>query len=231
MAQNKVKLVTAYVDLGLTKRPSEEFHALGNRLINAAWPHVRAFTDFPYQRCWVASAVHYEVPAANARAEDRFATDTEHVRSNIIQHSPVQWLSLAAAEDPAPDVFVWLGYSILKQGDFTGKRLQEQHVVDFLAKVAKYPFSDIPIPSIRPWEPVSVHGDNWQYVGSTVIAPRRFLPAMTGSYKYEAREFIRRHKCIPLDLAIWPSVVEKSGLPFRPYAAEYDATQLTNFPG
>lgn len=225
---NKVKVVTAYVDLGLTKRPSGEFHHLGHKLIDACWPHVRVYGDFPFMWCWAHELG--ALPAANLRAEDRFATDLEHVRSNLIQHSPLQWLTLAAEEDPLPDVFVWLGYSIMKQGDFTGKPVTAAAVGTFLDNVAKYPFGDIPIPSIRPGDPVLPYGDNWQFVGSTIIAPRKFLPQMVKSYKSCLREFVRQYKAIPLDLAIWPAVVRSSGLPFAAYPAEYDRSQLENFP-
>src|SRR5262245_23171191 len=128
----KVKVVTAYVDLSLTKRPSAEFHALGSRLKAAVEPHCafRVFEHFPYEHCW-AHPFH-ALPAANLRAEDRFPTDAEHVRSNLIQHSPLQWLKLAMDEDPTPDVFVWLGYTIMKQGAFTGKPVTETAIGDFL---------------------------------------------------------------------------------------------------
>lgn len=226
----KVKVVTAYVDLGLSKRPASSFHALGQELALACGERIRVYPDFPFQRCWVAAETQAAYPAANRRAEDRFVNDTEHVRSNIIQHSPLQWLTLAAAEDPEPTAFVWLGYSILKQGDFTGKRVRPKDVHKFLTAVEKYPFGNIPIPSIRPEDPVLPYGDNWQFVGSTLIIPRTHLPAVWRSYKAELRNFVLKYKAIPLDLAIWPAVVRNSGLPFRPYPAEYDATQLANFP-
>lgn len=231
---NKVKVVTAYCDLGLTKRPSAEFHALGGDLLAACaaadvpW---RFFDDYPFLLTWVPFEFLHITKAANPRAEDRFATDLEHLKSNMIQHSPVQWLEEAAAEDPEPDVFVWLGYSLTKQGDFTGKPIRPEDVHKFLTKVSEYPFGDIPIPSIRPNDPIAPFGDNWQFVGSTIIVPRRFLSQMARSYRTCLCEFVRVHRAIPLDLAIWPAVVRTSGLPFTPYKAEYDATQLTNFPG
>lgn len=228
----KVKVVTAYVDLNLTKRPSTEFHATGFKLLDAVdSSQMRLFANFPFSYCWAGDQFGVKYPPANPRAEDRFVTEDEHLRSNLIQHSPLQWVSEAAAEDPEPDVFVWMGYSIMKQGAFTGKPVCQKNVVEFLTKVSKYPFGDIPIPSIRPDDPISPFGDNWQFVGSTIIVPRKFLEQMTRAYKFELIEFVRKFRKIPLDLAIWPSVVRNSGLPFRPYPAEYDATQLTNFPG
>lgn len=225
----KVQVVTAYVDLGLTKRPSAEFNEQGYRLHHACAGRIRVFDGFPYQRCWLAQEVHYEVPAANPRAEDRFATDTEHVRSNILQHSPIQWLRDAYDMDPDVDVFVWLGYSLLKQGDFTGKRITEEHVVRFLDRLEHWTPDHLPFPGIAGRGPINVHGDNWRFCGSTLIVPRQFLPQVERSYKFNAREFVRRHHCVPLDLAIWPAVEDNSGLPWRQYQAEYDHTQLSNF--
>lgn len=228
---NKVKVITAYVDLGLTKRPSEAFHNYGMELLEAVGGrNMRVFHDYPFLMTWVPFEFLYIEKAANPRAEDRFATDLEHLKSNMIQHSPVQWLEEAAAEDPEPDVFVWMGYSLMKQGDFTGKRITADHVRKFLEKVQNWTPDCIPIPSISPDAPIAPFGDNWQFVGSTVIAPRKFLPQMVRSYKVCLREFVRQYRAIPLDLAIWPAVVRTSGLPFRPYPAEYDRTQLEHFP-
>lgn len=227
----KVKAVTAYVDLGLTQRPSLDFHVLGQRLIRACGGRVTVFNEFPFESCWAARAFP-GLPAANPRALDRFVTDKEHVRSNLIQHSPVQWVAKAYARDPFDtDVFVWMGYSLLKQGAFTGKPITEDHVSNFLDACEKYPFNDIPFPGILPRAPVNPHGDNWRFCGSTVIFPRRYLDRIVKSYFAKMRQFVHTYDAIPLDLAIWPEVERDSGLPWRFYKGEYDATQLTNFPG
>lgn len=228
---NKVKVVTAYVPLTVQNMKPESFHELGSRLACACGDRIRVFRDFPYNECWLAREIPPGVSPANPRALDRFATEEEHLRSNVVQHSPVQWVSLAAAEDPEPDVFVWMGYSLLKQGDFTGKRITEAHVVNFLRAVERYPFTDLPFPGIASFGPISVFGDNWRFCGSTVIMPRKFLDMIVKSYKFHMRSFLLAHRKVPLDLAIWPMVEQRSGLPWRFYPAEYDYTQLTNFPG
>ena len=228
----KVQVVTAYVPLKVQNMNEEQFHALGTRLCNAAidgGASVKCFDDFPFEDCWLAQ----ENPphkCANPRATDRFATDEEQWRSNIIQHSPMQWVSLAAAADPEPEVFVWLGYSLLKQGDFTGKRITEKHVTDFVRRLEGLNLQTIPVPGISERLPVNDLGDNWRFCGSTIIVPRKFLMGIAKSYFFECRRFIRRVKAVPLDLAIWPSVEANSGLPWQWYKAEYDYTQLTNLP-
>lgn len=229
-----VKVVTAYVDLGLTKRPSAEFHKLGSQLISACTGYgdqIRAFLDFQYDTCWAVRETPAEYAPANPTAWDRFTTVEEHRRSNLIQHSPLQWMQMAAQEDPA-DVYVWLGYSILKQGDFTGHRCKVEQLQPFLEKVARFDYSrGIPIPSIRPDDPLQPFGDNWQFVGSTLVIPRRRISEVSLAYHTAYKDFLMLFRAVPLDLAIWPMVVRQHGLPFLPYGAEYDATQWTNFPG
>lgn len=230
MAVSLVKVVTAYVDLGLTKRPPESFHALGAKLI-ACCPSIRVFRDFPFDQCWLNKENAAWYPPANERAPDRFANYEEHWRSNVLQHTPVQWVEMAAAEDPEPDVFVWIGYSVFKQGGWNARPVRQEDVCEFLTRAGNYKFDDIPFPGIAEKTPVLPHGNNWRFCGSTVIFPRAYLAQMVKSYKYEARAFLRRHNAIPLDLAIWPAVEQNSGLPFRFYQAEYDRTQFTGFPG
>lgn len=225
-----VKVVTAYIDLGLTKRPSSEFHELGHDLLQAldldGVCYLRDFSD-----CWVTKEPGISsLPAANKRAEDRFANDTEHVMSNMIQHSPMQWLREAYTQFDV-DVYVWMGYSLLKQGDFTGKRITQQHVREFVKNLKSWDPVDIPFPGMADTREVNVHGDNWRWCGSVLVFPSEYLAQAFRDYKTCARWFFRTHECIPLDLAIWPHVEKVSSmLPFRQYKTEYDYTQLTNFP-
>lgn len=225
-----VKVVTAYVDLGLVQRPSASFHALGHDLLQAIDLDGVCYRP-KYEDCWLTKEPYVPLlPAANARALDRFMTDDEHVRSNIIQHSPIQWLAQALEEFPNIDVFVWMGYSLLKQGDFTGKRIYRRHVAEFIRNLKEWEPFGIPFPGMSNKEPLKPFGDNWRFCGSTLVIPRKHLPAVVGSYKTCARGFLRTYHAIPLDLAIWPMVENTSGLPFQFYKAEYDYTQLTNFP-
>lgn len=226
----RTKVVTAYVDLGLNRRPAASFHALGDRLISCC-PNIRVFRDFPFSECWLNHENAAWYPPANERATDRFDNCEEHWKSNVLQHTPIQWVEMAAAEDPEPEVFVWIGYSVFKQGEHTGLPVREQDVSLFLDKVSSFPFGCIPFPGIAPKGPLLPHGNNWRFVGSTVIFPRPYLAQMAKSYRFEARRFLRRYQSVPLDLAIWPSVEEHSGLPFQFYQAEYDRTQFTAFPG
>lgn len=225
-----VKVVSGYVDLDLAAHPAPEFHALGKRLGDACGARLQVVWPYVYDDCWLAKETA-GLPPANVRAADRFMTGVEHVRSNTIQHSPMEWMRLVYDQDPVSDVFVWLGYTIMKQGAFTGKPITEAHVREFLEKVERWTPDCIPLPGITGRAPVDVHGNNWRFCGSTLIVPRQFVVPLERAYKFEAREFVRKHQCIPIDLAIWPAVEANSGLPIRWYGAEYDATQLTNFPG
>lgn len=228
---SNVKVVSAYVPLTVENMDRSGFKELGRRLRSACGDKILVLEDFPFGHCWLA---HANPPwrAANERAADRFKTEDQHIRSNLIQHSCTQWASLAAAADPTVTTWVWLGYSILKQGAFTGKPVTEKHVEDFLLAVERYDFSrDIPFPGIEGRKPVLPHGNNWRFCGSTHIWPASDLPIIDAAYKRECMKFLDTYHAIPLDLAIWPAVEENNPrIPFAFYKAEYDATQLTNFP-
>lgn len=223
-----VRAVSAYVPL--LQRTGLQFHEWSTRLVTACDGNITFFSPFPFEQCWLAQE-HPPWKAANARATDRFQNDDEHIRSNIIQHSPTQWATMAAAADPSVDVWVWLGASLLKQGAWRNNQITEAHIAEFLRRVAaRSSYDDIPFPGIEPAKPVQDHGDNWRFVGSTHIWPTKFLSAIHHAYQFECRRFIRRVGAVPIDLAIWPAVEQNSGLPFRFYQGEYDASQLTNFP-
>lgn len=224
-----VKVITAYCDLGLTKRPKEEFHAFGENLIDACSPDIHAYT-YDMHDAWNWSSCK-DFPAANARAYDRFDDDLEHARSNLIQHTPIQWLEEACLDFPQTDVFVWMGYSILKQGGHTGNLLKPHHVSEFVSKMKSWVPDGLPFPGMSPrTDPIDPFGDNWRFCGSTLIVPREYVFRVGRSYRASLGSFVKQHVSIPLDLAIWPMVEFSSGLPWHWYPAEYDYTQLTNFP-
>lgn len=224
----RAKVVTAFVPLKVKHLSSDEYHAYGRQLEAACGPHrFRCFDNFPLDDCWLAKENPPLVPASETPS-DRYETREDHARSNIVQHSRTQWARMAAYEDPDVEVLVWLDLAIMKQGVWLNNQITHGHVLDFLAEVEKLPSGIIPFPGIEDRKPVDPSGNNWRFCGSTHIWPVQFLPELDRQYKFYTREFIRRHGTIPLDLAVWPTVEERSGLPFRWYKAEYDATQLTN---
>lgn len=225
----KVKVVSAFVPLKVKHLSEDQYHDFGAQLEAACTGRARFFRGFRFEACWLYGENPPGVPATET-PKDRYETDQDFVNSNIVQHSRTQWALMAAAEDPSIDVIVWLDYGILKQGDFTGKRLQSHHVTEFLDRIEGWEPSYIPFPGITdPPSPVIPHGNNWRFCGSTHIWPVKYLKQIDHSYKFHTRNFIYNHKCTPLDLAIWPKVERHSGLPFRWYPAEYDYTQLTGF--
>lgn len=225
----KVKVVTAYVPLPVLHVSREKYKSLGNRLVDAIPDNIFVFDDYGIEDCWAYSV--RSTPPAQAVPSDRYASPADFVLSNIVQHQRTTWAMLAAVKEPDVDVWVWLDYGILKQGDFTGKPVTAKHVAEFVKRVATRPsLLDIPFPGIWPRGPISDTGDNWRFCGSTHIWRKAWLPLIDKAYRRECKLFIERTNTVPHDLPIWAHTELSSGLPFRWYAANHDATQLTNFP-
>lgn len=227
----KVTVVSAFVPLDVKHLSRDQYLDYGRQLAEACCDHgVRIFSPWPLSHCWLSQENPPMVPAAPVPA-DRYATPEANVQSNIVQHSRTQWAMLELEQHPDTDVIVWLDLAILKQGKWNGKPVTPEHIRWFLDHVAKDPLTDIPFPGISGPGPIDPHGNNWRFCGSTHIWPTQFLPQINEEYRVELRRFIRKYGQVPLDLAIWPAVEYNSGLPFRWYQAEYDHTQLSNFPG
>lgn len=230
----KVRVVSAYVPLNVRHLSREQYADYGKRMAAAIPRNVRIYYDYPLSLCWCHSFLQdvggLNFPPATSVPADRYATPADMTMSNIVQHQRTQWLMYTALEDPDADVLVWLDYAILKQGAFTGKPVTTEQIEQFVDAVARYTGDDIPFPGIWPKGPISDTGDNWRFVGSTHIIPRKYLAAVHQWYQHECRKFILRTKTIPLDLPVWAAVEENSGLPFVQYPANHDATQLTGFP-
>jgi hypothetical protein len=224
----RAKVVTAFVPLKVKHLTADGYHELGKQLEGAVGAdRFRFFDNFPLGDCWLAKENPPLVPASDTPA-DRYDTREDHARSNIVQHSRTQWALAALREDPSVDFIVWLDLGIMKQGAWLNNQITAAHVTQFIQDVEKLPSGIIPFPGIEERKPLNPSGNNWRFCGSTHIWPVQFLPEIDRQYKFYTREFIRKYGTIPLDLAVWPTVEELSGLPFRWYKAEYDATQLTN---
>ena len=224
----KVKVVTVYVPLHVKHMTPLLYHELGTKMIQATCGRGKYYAKW-LEDCWLHAEKPPMVPATETPS-DRYDTPEHHAESHIVQHSRTQWAMQLWEEEPDLDVIVWLDYGILKQGDFTNKKITPAHITEFLDKLEEWDPKDIPFPGIEEKKPVLPHGNNWRFCGSTHIWPTKFLKQIDHAYRFELRDFIYKHGKIPLDLAIWPAVEQRSGLPFRWYKAEYDYTQLTNFP-
>ncbi len=210
----------------------EGIKALGARLIEACDGKIVVFDDFPWRKCWLAKEDPPMVCAGQMGPwRNRFRNNEDHAQWAVVCNQLVLWASIAYDQDPSIEVIVSFTYTIMKQGAFTNKLMTADHVRDFLKRVKKYDFKDIPFPGITPqWAPPDPHGHNWRFCGSTHIWPTKWLRPIRKKYKNMVRRFIDQHHEIPLDLMIWPQMERYSGLPVRFYQAEYDYTQLTNFP-
>jgi len=235
-----VKIVTAFVPLDpppIHFKP-EQYHAYAASMANAAGKErFRAFNPFLLEECWLYKWLEernwLDLPPATSPAADRYPTPKHFVLSNIVQHSRCQWLSLAADEDPQCDVLVWMDYAIRKQGhSWDGHPgVEEHHITEFLEKIENSTFQDIPFAGIWDKTPIDPHGDHWRFVGSLHVIPRHWLAYVRWFYEHECRRWIEIYKTVPLDLPIWAILESNTSLPFRWYAANHDATQLTHFPG
>ena len=183
---------------------------------------------------WLDMAEWGTLPPATPASPDRYPTPQHFVNSNIVQHNRTRWLLHAAAAYPDDNIFIWLDYGLLKQGDFTGKRIQAKHIAPFVEKVERYYAAgnrDIPFPGIEPSGVVNARGNCWRFCGSTHIVPRWHLDAIDMAYRNTCCDFIAATQTIPLDLPIWALVEQfHPELPYRQYTAEYDYSQLSNFP-
>lgn len=223
----KVSVVSAFVPLEVKHLSPDEYHAYGNRLRSVCGDRLHVF-EHPLNECWAYG--FHDMPPAAATPGDRYASAQAHVASNIVQHNRTSWALRLQKTNPS-DVVVWFDYAILKQGAWRNNPVTEDHVRDFLQKLERMDvLEDIPFPGIEPMKVVDPHGNNWRFCGSTHIWPTQFLPQIHQEYRHELYQFVHRYRAVPLDLAIWPAVEFNSGLPFRWYKAEYDATQLTNLP-
>lgn len=232
---SNVKVVTAYVPIPVKHLNREQYMDYANRLVRTCDGKIAFFEDDKFEDLWLRKVRPHilDVPPAAPVPEDRYPDAKTNVMSHVIQHNRTTWSRRAVEEDPTIDVVIWLDLAIMKQGDFTGKKVTEDHVWDFVQRVGEYydaGHTDIPFPGIEERKPINVHGNNWRFCGSTHIWPVRYLNAIDMCYKTELLRFLYHEKCVPLDLAIWPLVEYRSLLPFKWYKAEYDYTQLTEFP-
>jgi hypothetical protein len=231
----RVKVVTGFVPLKIKHLTHEQYDVYYDKLLDGLDRHelpALMFESFAHLWCQQKHPDWLKLPLAAPRPTDRYETDEANMCSHFVQHNRTTWAMKAMHRHPTVDVWVWLDYGIMKQGAWCGRPLKPIHVHDFMCELQATPkWETIPFPGISGLDlPVSVHGNNWRFCGSTHVWPRRYLPEIDEAYKQELEWFVKEHNCVPLDLAIWPLVEKRHPeLPFRWYKAEYDYTQLTEF--
>jgi len=233
----RARIVSAFVPLKGMRHIDPHAYAANARAMVEHVPHQIFYDIFEtlWLYRWLDAAEWLTFPPATPAAPDRYPTPQHFVNSNIVQHNRTTWLMQAAEIYPDDDIFIWLDYGLLKQGDFTGKRIEAKHIPTFVEAVERYykaGHRDIPFPGISSIEPIQDRGNCWRFCGSTHIIPRWHLEDIHRAYRHACCNFIARTRTVPLDLPIW-ATVEKTNprLPYRWYQAEYDYTQLANFPG
>lgn len=218
----------------MTHLTGSQYKTLGAELITACDGKIRVF-EHPVDDCWLMNQPGVPVKVAAPVPADRYSSEAVNFLSNVIQHNRTTWALKMMEEDPDVEVAVWMDYGITKQGYWNGNPIKPEHIWNFLRAVERYDFVDMPFPGIERMQPINPHGNNWRFCGSTHIWPRAWLPQIDAVYKEALMRFIKEWKAVPLDLAIWPTVEEvclrERLVPFTWYKAEYDNTQLTNFPG
>ena len=237
----RAKIVTAFVPLeGMLHFKPEQYHEYAAKMEAAVTPdRFQAFRSFPLEDCWLYKYLcergWLNLPPATEVPTDRYPSPYHMVLSNIVQHNRTSWMRMAAREDQTADVFIWLDYAILKQGDWTGRRLRPEHITAFVEAVERWYSNDenkvIQFPGIWDKGPIEPTGANWRFCGSTHVIPKWWLEQVDLLYKHTCRNWVQHYKTVPLDLPIWAYVEEIRPAWFNWYAANHDATQLTNFPG
>lgn len=231
----RVKAVSAYVPLEVKHLNRQQYKELGDGLVEALGDRIHVFYDYPLEKCWLYEYLRLtdslDLPPATEIPSDRYAGPKQMVCSNIVQHNRTNWAMAASLIHPDVDCWVWLDYGVLKQGDFTGKRVTQQHVADFIKKLEDMPeLLHIPFPGIWDKGVPSDTGANWRFVGSTHIWPTQFLPRIDKVYRRECIKFVERTRTVPIDLPVWAYTELEGGLPFLKYDANHDHTQFTNLP-
>lgn len=225
----KVGVVSGFIPLPVIHLSEDQYTELGVRLAAACGDHRWVLYHGDLDKCW-AYDLCTGLPPANPPPADRYPSAAVNVQSHIVQHQRTTWALRAAATFPEVDVWVWFDYGLLKQGFWKNNPITEDIVKRFLDRLAATPKLDvIPFPGISDKGLVMPTGNNWRFCGSTHIWPKQFLPSIDAAYKNTLQKWINYHNTVPLDLPIWALVEQNSGLPFRWYPAEYDASQLENY--
>lgn len=238
----KPLIVTGWTDLGF--RPAadqpkclsrDQFAKFRDGILEAVGEkNVCVFWDFPYDKLWVPrefdlAALKPDTPTPM----DRFTGSWQHLRCNAWQHERTTFAMAAAKDYPEYDVMIWLDIGILKQGAWLNNCVTKERIKRFFDRVANTPgeMNCIPFPGITATKENVYSGNNsWRFVGSTHIWPVKYLTDIHLHYKGMLRVWVARYKTLPLDLPIWALTEQISNLPFKWYPAEYDASQLDNYP-
>lgn len=210
------KIVTAYVALNGNpdRRSDATYRELGKRLTDMDVP-IRAFVDFPLEDCWLWP--HLQTLANAPRSTDLAAY-------HAVQYSKVQWMRLAAQEDPAPDVFVWVDYGIFHHDGM------QEGCIELLLEAADD--QTIAMPGKVPKNSYFMRQRNvphWRFCGSVMVCPRRYLQPLDEAIREVALEGLAKHGSISWEVNTWAEVELQEQLPIRQYQAGDGPAMFLNY--
>jgi hypothetical protein len=216
----KVKLVTGYVPIPNHPRSAAVYGALGEKLGGVPVPK-KAYYD-QLQNLWLYKRVKAMdfIPAISEG--DNPAKNT--LAYHAVNHEKTTWLAQAAADDPVPDVFVWVDYGI-----FNLPGVNNKAIFEFMSSL-----DDRAIYAPGCWDPAPVEASYpcWRFCGSVLAVPRRFITELDHAVREEARRHISATKNVEWEVNTWARVEarRKWKMPWCWYKADHNVSMFTNVP-
>ena len=222
---NKVKVVTAYSDIGTIQTSREQFKERGRHLIAAVPCDMRIFDDFPVEDTWLYPIVEGLPPSDPHPPADRFPTPEVMVKSHCLGNQKATWLLQAAEDDLDTDIFVWLDYGILKQ-----QPMGPGDIYDFIRKIEAKGRRDVILgPGIREMGPVYDFKFCDRFCSSVWIVPRAWVSKFSQYMQRTALDRITVTNTVAWDNNYVARLEQNGPLPIRQYSAWWDRTQFTNY--
>jgi hypothetical protein len=215
-------LVSGYVEIAGHPRPRIFYETMGRELEKISGPKV-IFRD-TLRDCWMFKYNY------NGMANLTFAIG-DNPRKNspeyhTVQYQKTEWLVRAAVEHPEADMFVWMDYGIFYLPEVTGVKVSE-----FLQQVRD---DEITIPGCFPsaGEPPSHTSPHWRFCGTVLAVPRKYVFAFDQAVKIQVTQQAALTHIIDWEVNSWARAEFANPLlPIYWYAADHNATMLTNYRG
>lgn len=204
-------VVTGYVPLPCGHRTSEEYAALGGRLMDVCRNAV-AFRS-TLANCWLAQVLqgrgHHVSPAGKDSAA-----------YHCVQHEKTAWLAKASRLD-SDATLVWLDYGLLHLPS-----VRPDHVVEFLRAIAARPPNRITAPGCYPLRPTADDRSvDWSFCGGVLA-----LPSRDAAWFHDQCVAQRQWDPPTWEVNTWAAVARRHPDRFAIYMADHNETMLTRYP-
>lgn len=182
------------------------------------------------ERCWLYNWLRWQPAFVEPAPGDNPQKNTREY--HIVQHQKLEWMAIAAQQNPDVDVFVWVDYGI-----FHVPGINEDNLRAFLKRVATETQVTLPgcrTPDINPDGGGVIIDDNWpcwRFCGGIIICPHDLVIPFRTAFNGMTELRLAHTRRLTWEVNTLAHLEVSKLIPMKWYYADHNQQMVENYAG